>query len=233
LVPRQDLAKFEHVPADISIVEWQEVAAAVRTWRPQPALDGAGRFIVAEYLAYLREENLMAPDLLTVEHAFALRANNDAAAAIAGLMEHAEALIQHRWGTRQPRGAKAYGPGYWRHFKCASGEARAGADSNWRDSVFEWGMFQDSGYLEDPRNAWVFLSGATMGRKSPAKVAGNEGWLAERRDDGFEYNGKSGLYRHLYPEELLAATTFDEQVERLGSWVVESFQLLERANPPH
>jgi hypothetical protein len=181
----------------------------------------------------LEEENLMTPELLTVEHAMALRAQPGAEAAIASLMLHAEALIQQNWGAPLSSSGKSYGPDSYRHFsfRPAEGDATTKPD-RWGSVVLEWAMYLDS-KREEPRNAWAFLAGATMrGKKdNPANVAGNEEWLAERREDGFEYDAGWGLFRYLYPEELLSGTTFEDQFERLAGWVVESFRILEGAPP--
>jgi len=179
----------------------------------------------------------MDEELLTTEHAFALRAQPAALDAVAKVMELADDYIATNWG---PRGEKkggqtpSYGLRYWAHYPLV----RDGSEpaQNWRSTVFEWGLVSDTS-RDEPRNAWVFVAGATFltQKESPATVAENADWLAGRRTDGFEYlnDWYWRLYRFRYPEELLAATTLDGQVELLGGWVVDSFERLAASPPPH
>jgi hypothetical protein len=55
------------------------------------------------------------------------------------------------------------------------------------------------------------------------------------REQGFErvQDWYWRLWRFLYPEELLIVESIDEQGKRVGQWVVESFQHLAAAPPPH
>lgn len=238
LAPRQSLDELVDVPESMPVVSWQAVAEVVRRWAKHRDLGSVERFLLNDYLAFLREEGLMDEELLTAEHAFALRAAPAAVSTTAKLMELADDYIAKHWGPRgQNKGGKnpAYGPEYWAHYELAPRDGEP-PPATWRSSTFEWGLFGDQD-REEPRNAFVFFAGATFfaARDDPSKVAENAEWLTARRQDRYEYFNSWfwRLFRFRYPEELLAATTLDEQVERLGSWVVESFQLLADYPPPH
>jgi hypothetical protein len=239
LAPRQSAGELTGVPDTMPVVDWQAVAEVVRRWAKRPDIPEVERFLLTDYLTYLQEEGLMDEELLTAEHAFALRAVPAATSTAAKLLELADAHVTANWG---PRGDKkgggrnpAYGLGYWAHYSLAP-EGGAEAPGTWRSTTFEWGLFGDWDRA-DPPNAYVFVAGATFYavRDDPTKLAENADWLAARRQDGFEHLSIYywRLFRFKYPEELLAATTLDDQVEALGSWVVESFRLLAAAPPPH
>ncbi len=237
LTPRQGMADLKGVPATMPVVAWPTVADVVRCWAKRAELGEVERFLLADYLAYLREEGLMDEELLTAEHAFALRAQPASEGAATKLIELADGYIDDQWGPRgQKKGGTkpAYGLNYWAHYGLS---ARGGDDApqTWRSTTFEWSLITDTS-REEPRNAWVFVAGATFyaARDSPASLSENAEWLAARRQDGFEYVSAWywRLFRFRYPEELLVATTLDEQVSLLGSWVVDSFRRLAAAPPP-
>ncbi len=238
LAPRQSVPDITDVPQTMPVVHWQAVAEVVRRWTKRPGLSEVEHFLLIDYLAFLREEGLMDEELLTAEHAFVLRAEPAAGGAVAKLMELTDDHITEHWG---PRGKKKggqkpdYSLGYWAHYSLTR---NGGLDASelWRSSTLEWGLFKDTS-RDDPRNAWVFASGATfwLAKDNPAALSDNAAWLARRRVDGFEYVNEWSwrLFRFRYPEEVLAATTLDTQVALLGDWVIESFQLLADNPPEH
>ncbi len=236
LAPRQSLPNLVGVPEATPVVEWQVFSDAVRHWSKRPELGEVDRFLLDDYLAYLNEEGLMDAEFLTAEHAFVLSARTEAEQAIAKVMEVADAWVQKHWGQRgKTAGGKkpVYGPGYWALYPIAArGE---NPPESWRSTTFEWGLIHD-GHRDEPRNAWAFIAGATfsVARDSPASLPENAQWLLAHRQNGFEYvqSWYWRLWRHLYPEELLGATTLDAQAALLGGWVVQSFELLAGAPPP-
>lgn len=237
LAPRQSISELEGVPETMPVVEWQAVADAVRRWSRRSKLGPVDRFLVNDYLDYLHEEGLMDAEVLTAEHAFVLSAQPEAAQAVAKLMELADAYVQERWGKRgTTAGGKkpAYGTGYWAHYPLAAAGEKP--HKSWRSTTLEWSLVEDT-FRDEPRNAWVFTAGATFwaARNSPASLAENAEWLAAARKDGFEYVQSYywRLWRHLYPEELLARKTLDAQADALGKWTVDSFRLLAAKPPPH
>jgi hypothetical protein len=238
LAPRGSAGELTGVPLTVPVTEWQTVAAVARRRAKRPDIGEVESFLLSDYLAYLREEGLMDEELLTAEHAFALRAHPQAESAVTRLVELADAHIAKRWGTRgQTAGGTkpAYGLGYWAHYALLPNDAE-GASDTWRSTTLEWGLTRDND-REEARNAWVFFAGATIwaARDSPANQPDNAAWLDARRKDGFEYLSAWywRLNRYRYPEELLSATSLDAQVQALGDWVVETFGKLAAAPPPH
>lgn len=238
VAPRQTSHELTGVPSTVPVVEWQTVATAALEHARRAYTGQVERFLLNDYLTYLAEEGLMEEELLTAEHAFTLRAHPRAEAAVARVIELADAHVAKHWGPRgQAAGGKkpAYGLGYWAHYRLLPGDAE-GASATWRSTVFEWGLTRDTD-RDEPRNAWVFFAGATFwaARDSPEGGPENASWLDARRKDGFEYVSSWywRLNRYRYPEELLGATTLDAQVEELGAWVVAAFSALAEAPPPH
>jgi hypothetical protein len=237
IAPRQNAGELVGVPDTMPVIDWQALAEVVRRWAKRPNISEVEQFLLTDYLQYLNEESLMDEELLTAEHAFVLRAVPAAMNTAAKLVELTDAYIAEHWG---PRGDKkggrnpAYGLDYWAHYQLAPEGGTA--PETWRSTTFEWGLCGDWDRA-DPRNAYVFAAGATFyaSRDDPTKVAENADWLAARRQDGFEHVSIWfwRLFRFIYPEELLAATTLDAQVEALGTCVVESFRRLAAEPPPH
>ena len=80
------------------------------------------------------------------------------------------------------------------------------------------------------RGRVAFVAGVTFPKK--ADIAGEERhqeWLVARLNQGFEhetYDGWPRVWSYRYPEQLLIASTFDEQADRLAKWVLERFDAL-------
>jgi hypothetical protein len=236
LAPRQSLPSITDVPQTMPVVQWQAIAEVVRRWTKRPGPTEVERFLLEDYLAFLREEGLMDEELLTAEHAFVLRAEPATIGAVAQLMERTDDHITQHWGPRgQKKGGQKpdYSLGYYAQYSLAP-EGADDATERWRSTTLEWGLFKDTS-RDDPRNAWVFASGATFWAAKDSPVSDNAAWLAERRADGFEYVNEWSwrLFRFRYPEEVLAGTTLDAQVTLLGDWVIESFRLLADNPPEH
>lgn len=233
LAPRQSVPDLADVPDTIPIVEWQAVADAVRAWSKRPDLGEVDHFLLSDYLCYLREEGLMADELLTTEHTFVMQAHPRAQETIARLMELTDTWIQGNWAAKT---TFKYEEERWVIYPTAKGGSPV---ESWRNTAFDWGLFSDQ-HRDEYRNAWVFAAGAWFHRRGnlDAIKNSNPGWVDQQQSNGFELD-KFGrplfwrLVRYLYPEELLCRTTLDAQVELLGSWVVGSFELLADAPPLH
>ena len=67
------------------------------------------------------------------------------------------------------------------------------------------------------------------------RLAGNDAWLAGHVTDGFEYLQDYWwrLLNYHYPEQLLGATTLEDQANVLGAWVVSTFKRLAASPPPN
>lgn len=232
-------------PIQVPRVDWETVGETVADLLKPRAVAAQAWWLLDEYANYLREEGLMVPDALTAAHALALMDMQDADAALAGICEHAEAHVRKHWreptGWQTPRGASqghAFGRDYWATYvpHCGDGEQAP----TWLGAWFEWGVadlpawqYLDAGTL---RGSVAVFAGAGFETKGqPSKVQGNEEWLAQRIGDGFVscWFNFYRLARFKYPDELLVATTVEDQGRILGEWVVAAFEKLAGHVPPN
>lgn len=187
----------------------------------------------------------MAPDALTAAHAIALMEMDDADAALAGICEHAEAWVRSKWGEpkdwRKPKASTdhAFGCDYWAAYPPHRDQGKTAP--TWLGAWFDWGVGYTSGwqYL-DPgtvRGSVAIWAGVGFEAKGhPSKVEGNEKWRAKLLNDEFVpcwFRDYHRLVRVKYPDELLVATTVEEQGQTLGRWVVAAFERLAKHVPPN
>jgi hypothetical protein len=66
-------------------------------------------------------------------------------------------------------------------------------------------------------------------------TAGNQAWLSQLAEEGFErvQDWFWRLWRYHYPEQLLLADSLEGQAKSLADWIVESFQILSDRPPPN
>lgn len=240
------------VPTSVLRADWPDVGAAVgaaggaatagvatTAGAGKAAAPGAEqRWLLHEYIRYLKEENLSDPDALTTVTALTLMEYRTARDAAAGLCEHADAVLMAAdgWGPRhdhqQTRGKNpvpAHGLDYWATYDAhRKGQA---VNPNWRGGWFEWGLRDTTKMdsLEGARGTWAFSAGVTFDADSPLKVAGNEAWIARMTAAGFVRFWEAGYWRLArlrYPDEVLSDTTLEGQGRAVGRWVAESFGVL-------
>lgn len=238
LAPRNDVAGLGTVPARIAVTSWQQIAAAIEAF-DCGRLPGEQRWLLGEYLSYLREEGLMDPDGLNASSALALMEANAAGAAAAAICEAADHWIAAHWGERGTHltaagksGVPAFGLRYWAHHALRPDGAHGTLDLN--GAWLEWGLRNtaDLEYLETARGAWAFIAGITVTGK--AQAHDDPAWMARLVAVGFSFVRIGGWYRLVrvkYPDELLAGTSVQEQGELLGRWVVDAFEAI-AADPP-
>ena len=232
LAPRGSMPE---AAAGFVAVEWQAVARQMRRWLKAEPHDPVAAWLVGEFIAFLKEEGLADEELLTAAHAFAFSARRSADRAIARVIEIADVYVTKHWGPRKDYAKSGKQPNYGPDWYCNHDLAAAGQQGPeaWRATHFEWTFRKDKAH-PDGRDGYAFCAGATFETKdNPTSIAANQPWLAAQREQGFErvQDWYWRLWRFLYPEELLVEKTIDAQGERLGRWIVESFELL-AANPP-
>ena len=226
------------LPGNVLHADWQEFARVLPTLAT--TLDHPEqRWLLDEYIRYLKEEGLSDPNALTVSSALALMQHQEAAEAAAGVCEHASAYVNEHWGAqtdyaRNRSGVPVYGLNYWSNHPTARDAA---PEPRWQGVWFEWGLryAPEMQYIDGMRGSYVFLAGATADpNNEPARRAGNEDWLGRRQAEGFHrlWLDNYKLVRMRYPDELLATTTLDAQGRALGEWIVGSFEALANDPPP-
>jgi hypothetical protein len=229
------------VPAEVVSADWHGVARTVQ------AADGRARspeqrWLLSQYVHYLKEEGLSEDEPLSALSALSLMEYNNAWDAAAAVCQYADAYVQATWGARADkktwRGSDkppAFGPEYWATYDAHRRDENV--DPNWRGAWFEWGLRNTSEMqgVEQARGAYVFVAGATLTKEDPTGADGNERWFARRVADGFEHLATGGywrLNRLRYPDELLSQTSLEAQGQELGRWIVGSFGALADHPPP-
>lgn len=229
------------LPAEIPIVHWQTVARTIKEMHDRLELSDVERWLLDEYVTYLDEEGLMDPDALTADDASALARFGDAVEAIAGVCEHAHATVMGSWAKPQawltPRGASQepdYGLEFWASYDATPHSA------NWCDGWFDWGVGTPEAwqYYETARpDTIAFFAGVGFRtRANPYNEPKNETWVATLLNNGFAwcwFDGAYRLVRALYPDELLIDGSLEAQGRHLGTWVVDTFKVLNAHPPEH
>ena len=225
-------------PGDFVSVEWQRVGRYLRRWRQNAGIDPTSRWLVQEFIAYLKEEGLADEEALTPSHVFTFAARPAADRAIARVIELANQYVEENWGPRHGF-AKTGGstPLYGPKWYCNHDVVREGdgdRPATWRDTHFEWTFREDSSRAE-ARDGLAFFAGATfVSKESPLYAAANREWIAALASQGFErvqdYYWR--LWRVLYPEQLMIDQSLEAQGLRLGKWVVDCFEALAAKPPP-
>lgn len=229
LAPGQTPPSGALVPDAVSVALWQQVLGDCLTRLPRQPQASASALLLQELIAYFEEEGLMPAQPLTTELALSLAVRDAANKTVTALctIVHERVLESYADGGAKGRGNPQYGTGFWaRH-------AITPSSPTWLGAWLEWGLRNDYARPER-RGAYAFVAGASFNRS--ADVAGgarHEQWLAARLNQGFERvtHELPRLWSYRYPEQLLIASTFEEQADLLGDWVLERFDAL-TANPP-
>jgi hypothetical protein len=230
LAPRQS---FPENSAGAIPVEWQQLARSLQRHVRRPDLSDVGRWLLMQFLSYLKEEGLMDDEALTPAHAFELSARPAAERAVGRIVEIARPIVDAACGEPNnfaKRGQKpAVGVGWWATYPVQG-------ETTWGPAWFEWNLRED-GFRPEPRDAIAFFAGITFesAKTAPFAKAGNEAWLASADARGFErvQPWYWAIWRPLYPEQLLTEITIEVQAERLAEWVLASFRELGNSPPPN
>lgn len=230
LAPRQSPPTQSLVPEDVPVLFWQDVVSAcLRALEPRRR--GTEALLVDEFMAYLKEQNLMPPKPLTTEFALALAVRQATRQTVVALLEHVHGQVKERYsdegcrgGSRQPQ----YGTSFW-----AKHTIRPSNDV-WRGGWLEWGLRHDHSHPES-RDAYAFVAGMTFHKnKNPLASEAHAEWAADRLADGFlsVVHEFPRLWSYRYPEQLLVATGLQDQADLLSDWVLERFDALVQHPPP-
>jgi hypothetical protein len=238
LAPRAHKLTGE-VPAEVPRVDWQTVAGTMDDLADDGDLSPEQAWLLREYVSCLNEEGLMDPKALTGDHVAALAGFEDADNALAGVSAHALTYVSGVWAEprewrRRPRAQEPeFGFGFWASYDPEPESA------SWLDGWFDWG----SGVPDDwefanatDHGPVVFFSGVKFAaRADPTSDPKHEAWVRALLAAEFEWCRFEDAHRlvRIVDADVLAAeeTTVRAQGRRLGSWVVETFKLLE-AHPP-
>ena len=219
--------------------DWQAFARAIKQFAATLKVPEE-RWLADQYIHYLEEEGLSDPGALDVRSALTLMEYERADDAVGGICELADAYVAQHWGRHQDHaktrgGEPTYGMDFWATYKPDLAESEP--HPRWGASAFEWGLRYAPylQYLDDARGSYAFIAGASvyLAKDDLARRTGNEAWLARREAEGFRraWLDTYKVVRLRYPDELLIASTLEDQGRLLGEWVVATFHLL-HADPP-
>jgi len=228
-------AAMPEVPQGVPAISWEEVAHSLDRFRRAPGRSDVERWLLDEFMDYLEEEGLAPEEPLDAAAAFALAARAASERRILRVIEFADGYLADNWAPRTDGRKRALSilP-FWAHYPIDPGSESP--PSAWEATWFEFTLKDDGMKEDESRDAFVFAAGATLETAANRRLSSPEyaSWLAERRAAGFELRRDQyywRLFRFLYPEELLAQSTLEEQGLALGRWVTTTFSDL-RDYPP-
>ena len=235
LAPRDDIPRLSP-PLGVATVAWELITRCISRAGAELPPTSTERWIVNQYMAYVKEETLIDRMPLTAGRAFALAEQDAAHHAVSDVCAEAHAYVETNWGPRSTDHAKQFGVGYWANHPKP-------LEDNWRGHWFEWGLRRNAELqnLEDEvrAGAWLFTAGMTLAsnkKQDPANLSENADWVGRRHHRQFFHFWQGGYYRLcrvLRPEELLDRATAEDQGRRLGEWIVNAFRDLEGDPPDH
>jgi hypothetical protein len=244
LAPRGDLpAPVDECPETVPQRSWQATARAASALDPGSEV---GRWLIAEWLTYLREERLMDLEALGPEHLTALAYGGEARAAMAVVTEEASRVIKaargepgEHWKRNTGNAKPRYGIGYWESWAAPAAE---GAGDPWDGAWFDW-MLDEShgGELGIPAGR-VFIMAGLSKERGEEFTSPDARWL-EGLVDGLPRGHERLVFRRwrgncerlqrvAYPHDVLRGETLEEQGASLGQWVVETFSAIDEHGPP-
>lgn len=231
LAPRQSYPFDHEPPPEVLQRRWQDTAAFCARWaRGRPP--GVARFLTEELLDYLREENLMDPEVIGPLQLVALAEYQRANEAVKSVCETASGYIERHWNTRDPyEGSRPrYGVDYWETHPPSKRGTEA---ADWGDAWFDWGFPWGEQGLEGPRDGPFVACGVTA--ENSFFSTESSPWidnLAKSHRFFEHFDGFYRFHRAVHPEQVLVGRTLEEQGEALGRWVVETYTALYSAGPP-
>ncbi len=209
-----------------AVSTWQDTGVALHESQPCLARDPERRWLLSQFIAFLKEEDLVVTDPLSHDHLEAVLMRRPAETSFSELLRRTQkGIIERRreqpktwpdgWPTPKQRGDW---PTFWAIWKPPAwgGTAR-----------LEWAFNDETG-------AWLFGAGVTI---DDGTDGGEVEWLSNLATSGlpgFEemlgFQGVIRLFRRMDPRRLVGLTNPDTQSRKLCDWVVETFDELERAS---
>jgi hypothetical protein len=230
LVPRG----FDSTGAGVPAGTWQEFARFLVDFRrrEQRNLSEVSRWLIGEFLDYLKEEDLMDEERLTVQHAFVAAALPGTQSIITRVYEVIDAYLRREWSapTAQRKGNLS---NIWMNYPLdprGSDFATTWGPRSW----LEWGLRPDVFRDDEARRSLVFYSGLNAtAKENPLIIPGNAPAVYALEAQGFQgvFSEYPRLWRLRYVEDVLALSTLEEQALALADWVLTSFRAVVAAAP--
>jgi hypothetical protein len=214
VAPRQAPPREQDLPSNIPLVTWQSIARRIETWAAAQEMEQPARFLLDEYLRYLREERLMDRNKFTVEMAQAIAWRDIANDTIEELCRITRDQVESTWGPRSGeerfRTQPAFGTGYWVSYD---------PPNPWWDGWLEWTLFKRAD------QSWAFMAGATLadGATVPDEHQQTIAALSRQGFSFFRYSKNDRIYRVFDPADLVDQGSLDDQGKYLASLIVDAF----------
>lgn len=212
LVPRSSRIEIDGVFRQ----DWEQFAANLKRELSELE-DPVARWILNQYFAFLKEEQLMEEDRISLESAYAMQQAPQADAATSAVVRRAIEQIERTWGKRSG-GSKDYGFGSYHHFEWPR--------TNPGYTMLEL-MVKPDISSPDPSGGHVFFAGLTFAKRSNPFPDQAD---ASRLSPGFEVFDSEGWGRRmklLRPEALLQFEEPEGQSKLLAEWTVETFHSID------
>lgn len=196
--------------------DWEQFAAELK--HETADIDApVASWLLNQYFEFLREEQLMEEDRISLEAAYAMQQAPQADAATSAVVRRAIEHVERSWGKRT-RGSKHFGFDSYHHFEWPL--------ENEGYTMLELMVKRDDSSPE-PTGGYVFFAGLTFAKRSdPFREQGEESKLAP----GFEVFDSGGWGRRmrlLRPEALLQSEDPEGQSQLLADWIVETFRSID------
>lgn len=247
VAPRADYRTFadinaEQIPPEVPRLTWEGTAESLNSYS---TADPVGQFLVADLLAYLKEESLVDPPKLTSDHLVALVQYREAHSAFERLCERASVEVTQRWNSLTETGSwpekRNVRERWWTYegFPRDDAPAALGDELSWN-----WDLLAEDSrdILKDGRaGVPCLLAGATgyRGRLARLPVAVRERLRASDFEvltaDASNSRDYEYLMRVLYLDnagEVLHGETTADQAIGLSAWIVDAFTVLHRVLSP-
>jgi hypothetical protein len=230
LVPRG----FDSSRAKVEVGYWQELARFLKGWRIREGknLPETSSWLIGEFLKYLKEENLMDEDRLTVEHAFVVSALPSTIAVMTRIWEVVDQQMKKEWFAPSVARRASLVHTFTNY---AIDRGKSELASTWGSSSWlEWGIRPDAFREDQARGELVLYAGLSVVTKG-SPLADPKNAPAVRALENLQFHRVFSefprLFRLRYVDDLLRFSTLEEQARDVADWVLETFQLIV-ANAP-
>jgi hypothetical protein len=227
LAPIADLPFDDVFEAPVTAPQrsWQSLGRLVKEFESESDLNSKERWLVQQFVMFLKEERLMPIERMTDEEMQSLAVTTRALVALKELVDGTQKWIEQHWTTQNGCGGK--GVGSFVTFPTKQSDQ----SGIWTGEP--WFEFKVSDALDLPvtDDEDVHFIAGLSGRTEHAPVLTFEqsGQLSEAGFSVFKEGGCDRVMLIATPRSLLdAESTLEHQIEALGRWAVDSFETLAR-----
>ena len=217
------------IPPEVPQLTWEDTASTIATFE---IAEPVGRFLVAELLAYLKEERLVDPGPLTPAYLDSLATYYDAKRSLLRACEKAADAVIGLWGEGEPGHWPERSPDptnyWWSHSLSARDGTTIQAPEGWS---LQWQLVLNArdALVDGPPGVPLLTAGlvaepgalASFGAETLENLAdgGLEVLPARIRANGWDY-----VVRTATLDALDLIGTDDSQENRIAGWVEGSFR---------